>query len=748
MADKIERIKFVADMTQLNKSLDNVNLKLQAEKDKVKEITKAIKELGKESGARKDLIIEKAQAEQNIKSLKKEVKDLNKTVEETGKKSKISWAGFIGGATAAIAVMGKLISMSSKEADSRRQVNFLYGEQGKNVIALASKLQKLTGVDNQVIQSMAIMGKTLGASNENIEKLITGAIGLEKAIGIDATSAMRYLTLAMEEGEYSMLNRYMPGLRSLETETEKQAYLNQMLGTSFDLAKDRMNTVAGTFETLGNTITDKSEEIGDELTKSFDIANKGSALNIMLESTGDVMVAMLQYFRNIGTNIGIFVLNAIEHFTIFGKVTGKIAVGIYDTFFSSIKGLGDDLKAYWKGDWTKVGDGMTEAFLESFKKMSAEIKTEIDSGVYKDYIELSKGMGKEVEANTKLTNEATIATKDLNEVDRKNIKLKTETKEAIKDVDNAYKDLQATEADTSVTSDEVWSNRLSKAQAFFDEYSQMIQTTAAIFSQLNTMEMQEIDDKYNAEKDKYNEMLENNLISKEQYDTAIQKLDNKAAEDKKKALKKQQKVDIAIATMNTAKAVISAFAAKDNVITWQMWTQAALAAALGATQIATIASQKFQEGGLLQGASHSEGGIPGVVKGRPIEMEGGEIVTKKEVNKDPMTRDIVNYAQALKNGRLIPGARPVKGMTVYYADGTSRVLSGSGRGMPSLSSMMFQDGGSTGSINPTGSGQNIVSNNINIDMEPKLLLKGDDLWLMYRKKENAYIRAGGNPSDI
>ena len=48
---------------------------------------------------------------------------------------------------------------------------------------------------------------------------------------------------------------------------------------------------------------------------------------------------------------------------------------------------------------------------------------------------------------------------------------------------------------------------------------------------------------------------------------------------------------------------------------------------MGAVQIATIAKQKFANGGVIQGASHSQGGVP--VMNGTVEVEGGEYITNK-----------------------------------------------------------------------------------------------------------------------
>ena len=53
----------------------------------------------------------------------------------------------------------------------------------------------------------------------------------------------------------------------------------------------------------------------------------------------------------------------------------------------------------------------------------------------------------------------------------------------------------------------------------------------------------------------------------------------------------------------------------------------ALAASMGAAQVAIISSQKFANGGLLNGKSHQQGGIP--VGNTGIEVEGNEYIVNK-----------------------------------------------------------------------------------------------------------------------
>lgn len=96
----------------------------------------------------------------------------------------------------------------------------------------------------------------------------------------------------------------------------------------------------------------------------------------------------------------------------------------------------------------------------------------------------------------------------------------------------------------------------------------------------------------------------------------------KAAEQKRN--KQNQKIQIAQATASTALAVTNAL----SVSPWFLGVAlAAVAAAMGAVQIATIAKQKFADGGVIQGASHANGGVK--VLGGSAEVEGGEYITNK-----------------------------------------------------------------------------------------------------------------------
>lgn len=92
----------------------------------------------------------------------------------------------------------------------------------------------------------------------------------------------------------------------------------------------------------------------------------------------------------------------------------------------------------------------------------------------------------------------------------------------------------------------------------------------------------------------------------------------------KKRKKQEQKAAIVQATINM-------FTAMSNALAVQPWflglALMGVAAGLGAANIAQIASQKYADGGLLNGKRHSQGGMK--IQGTNMEVEGGEYVTNR-----------------------------------------------------------------------------------------------------------------------
>jgi len=127
---------------------------------------------------------------------------------------------------------------------------------------------------------------------------------------------------------------------------------------------------------------------------------------------------------------------------------------------------------------------------------------------------------------------------------------------------------------------------------------------------------------------KVDQLLQQGVINEEEAERRKEQI-------KKNAARKQQKIDITQAVINTAKAITSALNTQPFLPAGLI--MAGIATAQGAAQIKMIKAQKFAKGGILNGPSHSQGGIPMFSKGGAFygEAEGGEAVLTKGVMLNP-----------------------------------------------------------------------------------------------------------------
>ncbi len=129
----------------------------------------------------------------------------------------------------------------------------------------------------------------------------------------------------------------------------------------------------------------------------------------------------------------------------------------------------------------------------------------------------------------------------------------------------------------------------------------------------------------------------------------------KAAFEQDKQLKKQQlAANLILELSNIA---VSAAANPANALTLgaagisQYAIQAGLAIGRAAIQNSAIDSIKFSKGGVLDGPSHKQGGIPFSINGRTgFEAEGDEIILTKGVSKNPALRQIASQINVAGGG--------------------------------------------------------------------------------------------------
>ena len=137
--------------------------------------------------------------------------------------------------------------------------------------------------------------------------------------------------------------------------------------------------------------------------------------------------------------------------------------------------------------------------------------------------------------------------------------------------------------------------------------------------------------------------LKKQQIEKEKIAKKEEQLQKKqdALEKKRKQQQKQQSIINAI--VNTALGITQALSAYPPPASWAL---AAAVGAMGAVQIATISSQKYAQGGVLDGPSHSQGGIKVPTKRGMSEVEGNEFITNKKTTMH--NTEMLYYINSIK----------------------------------------------------------------------------------------------------
>ena len=126
---------------------------------------------------------------------------------------------------------------------------------GDKLVAVANKLEILTATDMEQILGLMKLALNMGATADSVEEVTKQAMGLASAFDMDLASAVKNVMLA-QAGEYTMLSRYVPALRSATTETEKLAIFNKAVAAGWKSAQTEANPFKRMMLDLGNLTKD------------------------------------------------------------------------------------------------------------------------------------------------------------------------------------------------------------------------------------------------------------------------------------------------------------------------------------------------------------------------------------------------------------------------------------------------------------------------------------------------------------
>lgn len=309
-----------------------------------------------------------------------------------------------------------------------------------------------------------------------------------------------------------------------------------------------------------------------------------------------------------------------------------------------------------RNSWGILDLGKTSKNLKRAKEMYTKALNDIDNerkNILDKFNNLEISFGDFTNANNELNEEAKYVKGKLKDIE-------ADSKDSIgKFIDSINTYINAIGQGIQDVLSQVWANQdasydkeIEKLDKWIEIYEDKLQyqkdITQEYANNINSIE----DELATARGDRREKLIDdlNAQMSAQRASLAQQKMieneENKLKDKKEKLELQQRKRERDRAVIS---AIISTALATANGLATQPFVpvgiaMGALAGTLGAVQIALIKSQKYANGGVIQGKSHSQGGVK--VLGGRAEVEGGEFITNKQSTSANL--DILEFINSKK----------------------------------------------------------------------------------------------------
>lgn len=151
--------------------------------------------------------------------------------------------------------------------------------------AFAASIQKVTIYGDEEVLALMQLMKSLGVTSAALEQATRMSIGLAAATGRDVRSMAMYVALA-QQGEFTMLRRYIPALRKTTDATEQLQIVTDFAASGFKIAEAQAQTASGSWDQLKNATSDLFEIIGDPALDQMTIKMRNVKISIEGVSKG------------------------------------------------------------------------------------------------------------------------------------------------------------------------------------------------------------------------------------------------------------------------------------------------------------------------------------------------------------------------------------------------------------------------------------------------------------------------------
>ena len=309
-----------------------------------------------------------------------------------------------------------------------------------------------------------------------------------------------------------------------------------------------------------------------------------------------------------------------------------------------------------RNSWGILDLGETSKNLKIAKEMYTKALNDIDNerkNILDKFNNLEISFGDFTNANNELNEEAKYVKGKLKDIE-------DDSKDSIgKFIDSINTYIQAIGQGIQDVLSQVWENQdaaydkeIENLDKWIDKYEEKLQEQKDL-TQEYANNIESIEDELATARGDRREKLIDDLNAQMSAQRASLAQEKMIENEKKKEEEKKEKLELQQRKRERDRAVISAIISTALATANGLATQpfvpvgiamGALAGTLGAVQIALIKSQKYANGGVIQGKSHSQGGVK--VLGGRAEVEGGEFITNKQSTSANL--DILEFINSKK----------------------------------------------------------------------------------------------------
>ena len=309
-----------------------------------------------------------------------------------------------------------------------------------------------------------------------------------------------------------------------------------------------------------------------------------------------------------------------------------------------------------RNSWGILDLGKTSKNLKNAKEMYTKALNDIDNerkNILDKFNNLEISFGDFTNANNELNEEAKYVRGKLKEID-------ADSKDSIgKFIDSINTYVQAIGQGIQDVLSQVWENQdaaydkeIENLDKWIDKYEEKLQEQKDL-TQEYANNIESIEDELATARGDRREKLIDDLNAQMAAQRASLAQEKMIENEKKREEEKKEKLELQQRKKERDRAVISAIISTALATANGLATQpfvpvgiamGALATTLGAVQIALIKSQKYANGGVIQGKPHSQGGVK--VLGGRAEVEGGEFITNKQSTSANL--DILEFINSKK----------------------------------------------------------------------------------------------------